>query len=100
MKVHTQSVNFNADQKLLDFIQKRMDKLDQYYDRVIKSDVFLKVENTSEKENKIFEARVSIPGDSLIVKKVCKTFEEGADTAISSLERQLKKRKQKLRAYM
>ena len=59
MKVNTQSVNFNADKKLIDFIQKRMDKLDLFYDKVIQSDVYLKVENTSDKENKIFEARVS-----------------------------------------
>jgi putative sigma-54 modulation protein len=100
MKVNTQSVNFNADQKLIDFIQKRMNKLDQFYDKVIKSDVYLKVENTSEKQNKIFEARISVPGDSFIVKKQCKTFEEGADMAVSSLQRQLKKRKQKIRTYL
>ena len=100
MKVHTQSVNFNADQKLIDFIQNRMDKLDRFYDKVIKSDVFLKIENTSDKENKIFEARVMVPGDSFVVKKVCKTFEEGADSAVSSLERQLKKRKEKLRSHL
>ena len=99
MKVNTQSVNFNADQKLIDFIQQRMDKLDQYYDRVIKSDVFLKVENTSGKQNKIFEVKISVPGDSFIVKKVCKTFEEGADSAVNSLGRQLKKRKDKFRTY-
>jgi putative sigma-54 modulation protein len=100
MKVNTQSVNFNADQKLIDFIQKRMNKLDLFYDKVIDSDVYLKVENTSGKENKIFEARVNVPGDSFVVKKQCKTFEEGTDMAVSSLERQLKKRKEKLRAYM
>ncbi|WMI69739.1 MULTISPECIES: ribosome hibernation-promoting factor, HPF/YfiA family [unclassified Mangrovimonas] len=100
MKVNTQSVNFTADKKLIAFIQKRMDKLDLFYDRVIQSDVFLKVENTSAKENKIFEARVSVPGDSLVVKKQCRTFEEGADSAVSSLERQLKKRKEKLRAHI
>ncbi|MFV0564598.1 MAG: ribosome hibernation-promoting factor, HPF/YfiA family [Flavobacteriaceae bacterium] len=100
MKVNTQSVNFNADKKLIDFIQKRMDTLDLFYDKVITSDVFLKVENTSEKENKIFEARVSVPGDILIVKKQCKSFEEGADSAAASLERQLKKRKEKLRAHL
>lgn len=100
MKVNTQSVNFNADRKLIDFIQKRMDKLEQFYDKVIKSDVFLKVENTSEKQNKIVEIKVSVPGDSFIVKKQCKTFEEGADTAAASLERQLKKRKEKLKAYL
>lgn len=100
MKVNTQSVNFNADQKLIDFIQKRMDKLDMFYDKVIQSDVYLKVENTSGKENKIFEARVKVPGDSFIVKKQCKSFEEGTDMAVSSLERQLKKRKEKLRTHM
>lgn len=100
MKVNTQSVNFNADQKLIDFIQKRMDKLEQFYDKVINADVFLKLENTSDKENKIFEARVSVPGDIFVVKKQCKSFEEGADSAVSSLERQLKKRKEKLRAHL
>tara|TARA_R100001377_G_C3176207_1_gene104869 strand:+ start:739 stop:1041 length:303 start_codon:yes stop_codon:yes gene_type:complete len=100
MKVNTQSVNFTADQKLIDFIQKRMNKLDLYYDKVIQSDVYLKVENTSEKANKIFEARVNVPGDSFVVKKQCKTFEEGVDTAVASLERQLKKRKEKLRSHL
>jgi putative sigma-54 modulation protein len=100
MKVNTQSVNFNADQSLIDFIQKRMDKLEVYYDKVIKSDVYLKVENTSDKVNKIFEAHLSVPGDKLVVKKQCKTFEEGTDNAVSSLERQLKKRKEKLRSYL
>lgn len=99
MKVNTQSVNFNADKKLIDFIQKRMDKLDQFYDRIIQSDVYLKVENTSAKENKIFEVRLNVPGDSFVVKKQCKTFEEGVDMAAASLERQLKKRKEKMRAH-
>ncbi|RLD29211.1 MAG: ribosome-associated translation inhibitor RaiA [Bacteroidetes bacterium] len=99
MKVNTQSVNFNADQKLIDFIQQRMDKLEQYYDKVIKTDVLLKLENTSNKQNKIFEAKISVPGDSFVIKKVCKTFEEGADSAVNSLGRQLKKRKEKFRTY-
>lgn len=99
MKVNMQSVNFNADIKLIEFIQKRMDKLELFYDKVIKSDVFLKVENTSDKENKIIEAKISVPGDSFIVKKQCKSFEEGIDVAASSLERQLKKRKEKLRSF-
>ncbi|MCF1191374.1 ribosome-associated translation inhibitor RaiA [Mangrovimonas sp. AS39] len=100
MKVNTQSVNFSADRKLIDFIQKRMNKLDLFYDRVIQSDVFLKVANTSDKANKIFEAKISVPGDSLVVKKQCKTFEEGADMAVASLERQLKRRKEKLRPHL
>ena len=100
MKVNTQSVNFTADIKLINFIQRRMDKLDLFYDKVIQSDVYLKVDNTSEKENKIVEVRIAVPGDSFIVKKQCKSFEEGADMAAASLERQLKKRKEKLRSHI
>ena len=98
MKVNTQSVNFVADGKLLDFIQKRMDKLDIFYDKVVGADVYLKVDNTSAKENKIVEIMVSVPRDKFMVKKQCKSFEEAVDSACGSLERQLVKKKEKLRA--
>ncbi len=97
MKVNTQAVNFNAKPQLLEFIQNKMNKLDHFYDKVIQTEVYLKVENTTNDLNKIFEAKINIPGESLMVKKQCKTFEEGVDTAISTLKRQLQKRKQKLR---
>ena len=100
MEVNTQSVNFTVDQKLVGFIQKRMDKLDNFYDKVVHSDVYLKVQNTSAKENKVVEVKVHVPGDEFIVKKRCKTFEEGIDTAANSLERILLKRKEKLRAHI
>ncbi|NAS29667.1 ribosome-associated translation inhibitor RaiA [Flavobacteriaceae bacterium R38] len=99
MKVNTQSVNFTVDSKLVDFIQKRMDKLENFYDKIIHSDVYLKVQNTSAKENKIVEVKVHVPGDEFMVKKQCKTFEEGIDTATNSLERVLLKRKEKLRMH-
>jgi putative sigma-54 modulation protein len=97
MKINTQSVNFKIDTSLLSFIQKKMDKLDLFYDKIIKADVYLKAENTSGKENKVFEAVLFIPGDSFVVKKKCKSFEEGVDTVVHILERQLKKRKDKIR---
>ena len=99
MKVNAQSVNFNADVKLISFLQNRMDKLETFYDKVISSDVYLKVENTSAKENKIVEIKLNVPKDKFIVKKQCKSFEEAVDSACNSLERQLIKRKQKLRLY-
>ncbi len=98
MKVNAQSVNFVADTKLIEFIQKRMNKLEHFYDKVIGSDVYLKVENTSAKENKIVEIKLLVPRDQLMVKKQCKSFEEAVDSACSSLERQLVKKKEKMRA--
>lgn len=67
---------------------------------MVSADVYLKVENTSEKENKIVEVKVHVPGDEFMVKKQCKSFEEGVDTAADSLERVLLKRKEKMRAHI
>lgn len=100
MKVNVNAVNFTVDRKLVDFIQERMDKLEKFYDRVIDADVFLKVESTSEKENKIVEIKVHVPGDDLVVKKQCKTFEEAVDTSCESLGRLLLKRKEKIRSHI
>lgn len=97
MKVNVNAVNFTADRKLVDFAQLRMDKLDKYYDKIVSSDVFFKVENTSDKENKIVEVKVHVPGDEFLVKKKCKTFEGALELAAESLERQLLKRKEKVR---
>ncbi|MDT0648260.1 ribosome-associated translation inhibitor RaiA [Zunongwangia sp. F260] len=99
MKVNVQSVNFNADQKLVDFIQRKLDKLENYYDKIVFADVYLKVQNTSGKENKITEILLSIPGGDIMVKKTCKRFEECVDDCVSSLQRQLIKKKEKMSAH-
>jgi putative sigma-54 modulation protein len=100
MKVNVHAVNFAVDRKLVDFIQERMEKLEKYYDKIVSFDVFLKVEKISEKENKIIEVKVHVPGDDLIVKKQCKTFEEGVELSAESLERLLVKRKEKIRTHI
>ena len=100
MKVNIHAVNFTVDGKLVDFIQERMDKLEKFYDKIVTSDVFLKVEKTSEKENKIVEVKIHVPGDDLVVKKQCKTFEEAVEVSAESLERLLVKRKEKTRTHI
>jgi putative sigma-54 modulation protein len=100
MKVNVHAVNFTVDKKLVDFVQERMDKLEKYYDRVVSSDIFMKVEKTSEKENKIVEIKINVPGDDFLVKKQCKSFEEAVEQAAESLERLLVKRKEKLRTHI
>tara|TARA_R110002073_G_scaffold139232_3_gene289448 strand:- start:327 stop:632 length:306 start_codon:yes stop_codon:yes gene_type:complete len=99
MKVRIQSVNFNIDRSLVDFVETKVSNLDKFYDKIIDAEVYLKVENTSDKENKIAEIKLNIPGGDLMVKKQCKTFEEGVDLAVDSLRRQLNKRKEKQRAH-
>ncbi len=100
MKVNVHAVNFNVDGKLVDFIQERMDKLEKYYDKVVSSDVFLKVEKTSDKENKIAELKIHVPGDEFIIKKQCKSFEEAVEQTAEAAERLLVKRKEKIRTHI
>ncbi|KAB1154511.1 HPF/RaiA family ribosome-associated protein [Tenacibaculum aiptasiae] len=97
MKVFTQSVNFTADKKLISYIEKKVGGLERFHDKIVDVEVFLKVQNTSEKENKISEIKINIPGSELMVKKQTKTFEEGVSIAIESLKRSLKKSKEKHR---
>jgi len=98
MKVFIQSVNFNADAGLIEFVENKLNSLDRYYDKIVDSEVFLKVQQTSEKENKVVDIKLNIPGNDFVVKKQCKTFEEGVMLATDSLKRQLTKKKEKLRA--
>lgn len=97
MKIRVQSIHFNADQKLLEFIQKKVDKLDQFFDQIIGGEVYLKLENVENEANKISEIKLIVPGVTLFAKEQCKSFEEATDLAIESLKRQINKHKDKTR---
>lgn len=97
MKVFIQSVNFNADRDLLTHVEKKVEGLSRFYDKIIDAEVFLKVQKTSGKENKISEIKINIPGNDFMVKKEARSFEEGVSLGLDSLKRQLRKVKGKLR---
>ena len=97
MKVFTQSVNFNADKELIKFANEKVTSLTRFHDKIVDAEVFLKVQNTSDKENKITEVKINIPGSELIIKRETKTFEEGINSAVDNLKRQLKRSKEKHR---
>ncbi len=98
MKIYTQAVHFSADQKLLDFIDKKLNKLDQFYDRIVDARVVLKLENTGQIKDKVVEISLNIPGTVLHVKEISKTFEASVDSAIDSLKKQLVKYKLRKRS--
>jgi len=97
MNVQINAVKFKADKKLEDFIQNKVNKLTQFYDGVIGSEVTLKVDANEKPENKITEIRLKIPGNDLFAKKQTDSFEESTDIAVEALRRQLKKHKEKVR---
>lgn len=95
MNINFQSVNYNADIKLIEFAKKRIKKINQFYSNIIDVFVYTKVENTNNRINKLVELKIGIPGEDVIVKKVAKTFEEAINSAGNSAERVLKKIKSK-----
>ncbi|TWR29227.1 ribosome-associated translation inhibitor RaiA [Mucilaginibacter pallidiroseus] len=95
MKITVQSIHFTADQKLLDFIQKKVDKLDTFHDHIIGGEVYLKLENVEDEANKISEIKLNLPGTQMFAKEKCKTFEEATDLVVESLRKQIEKQKTK-----
>ncbi|HWY34950.1 MAG TPA: ribosome-associated translation inhibitor RaiA [Nitrosopumilaceae archaeon] len=98
MTINIQSVHFDADRKLLDFANEKINKLTQYYDNIIDCDVIFKIDNTSSSDNKITEIKLRVRGQELFAKKKCASFEEAIDTAIVALKTQLQKHKEKAMA--
>jgi putative sigma-54 modulation protein len=96
MKVRMHSVHFDADQKLLDLIQKKLDKLETFYDRIIDAEVYMRLDNSDVNRNKIVDIKLNVPGNQLFAIEQDKSFEVAADAVVEALRRQLKKYKEKL----
>jgi putative sigma-54 modulation protein len=97
MKIHTEAVQFKADQKLHDFIAKKMEKLTTFFDRIINADVKLRLENSGQVKDKVAEIQIQVPGQVFFAKETNKTFEQSIDSAVGNLRRQLAKYKEKQR---
>ncbi len=97
MNISIKSVGFKADQRLEDFIEKKVSKVNTLYEGIIASEVTLKIDAKERPDNKITEIRLQIPGDDLFVKKQSDSFEEGTDIAVVALKKQLVKHKDRVR---
>ena len=95
IKIH--SIRFDASKKLEDFIERKINKLNLFYDDIISAEVFLRIVNSQNLENKITEIKLEIRGNDLFAKKQSRTFEASTDMAVEAIRRQLKKHKEKQR---
>ena len=96
MNVNIQTVHFNADSKLIGFVNRKLEKLNNFNDRIISVNVFLKLDNVVHAlKDKIAEIRVHVPGHNFFVKSTSKSFEESFDDALDSMIIQIKKNKEK-----
>ncbi|MEI6311770.1 MAG: ribosome-associated translation inhibitor RaiA [Bacteroidota bacterium] len=92
-KIH--SVGFTTDEKLDEYIQKKVNKLDTLYDKIINADIYLKLDSHDHVKDKIVEIKLNIPGATLFASETSKAFEESTDLVLDSIKRQLHKRKEK-----
>lgn len=99
MTVKIQSLHFDADSKLIGYIEKKLSRLSQFNERVLNVDVFLKLDNLVHNiKDKVVEIRVHVPRHDFFVKYSCKSFEESFDSALDSVINQMKRKKEKLMA--
>ncbi len=98
MKVQVQSLHFDADIKLINFIQKKLDKLDTFYERTIDAEVILRLNNEGV-QNKTVEIKLNVPGEQLFAQKTNGSFEAATDHCTEALRRQIKRHKEKMRAH-
>lgn len=96
MNVNIQTVHFDADSKLIEYVKKKLEKLSNFNDRIIQVNVFLKLDNVVHTiKDKIAEIRVYIPRHNFFVKSTSKSFEGSFDDALESMVVQIKKNKEK-----
>ena len=95
MKITVHSIGLTPHEPLQEFLEKKLNKLDTFYDKIQACEVFLKVENSNSKENKTAEIILNIPGDDIVVKKTTASFEESIDICVDVAKKLLIKKKEK-----
>ena len=98
MDIRIQSIHFDASEQLQVFIQKKVAKLEKYYDDIKKVEVSLKVVKPETAENKEAGVKVIVPNGDFYASKICDTFEEAIDLSVEAVEKQLVKYKEKQRS--
>ena len=93
MEIRVQSIKFNADQKLLDFVDKKLSKLPKFYDEIIGVEVSMSL--LPEHENKNVKVKVQIPGNDVVVERNARTFEDAVVDCVDVLKEKLVRVKEK-----
>ena len=96
MKLQMHSINFEPKANLLDFVQRKVSKLETFHDHIVDAEVYLKLNNEGI-QNKTVEIKINIPGNQVFAKEQAKSFEEATDLTTEALRRQIKKYKEKIK---
>lgn len=95
MKTQIQSVKFDADARLTDFVEAKMDKLSKFFEKIVSADVILKLDKDNEKGNKVATVTLYVPGEDMVAEHRAHSFEAAVDEALDALKKQIEKRKER-----
>ncbi|MCH5329559.1 MAG: ribosome-associated translation inhibitor RaiA [Alistipes sp.] len=95
MDINLQTVKFDADKRLVEFVEKKLAKIDRFAERATGADVILKLDKDAERGNKVVNITVHVPGGDMMTEQRAKSFEEAVDAAVDVLKRQCEKNKER-----
>lgn len=94
MEIKIKSLKFDADQKLVAFVEKKVSKLEKFYEGVETVDVILSL--LQEPDNKNAKIQIHVPGQDLVIEKNAKTFEDAITECADAMKEKLTRYKEKL----
>ncbi len=96
MNVQIRTVHFDADTKLMEHVNEKVQKFSTFHDQILSVEVFLILDNVVHQiKDKVAEIKVTIPKHTLFVKHESKNFAESFDLAFASMVTQIKRQKEK-----
>jgi putative sigma-54 modulation protein len=100
MKISVQSEHFHADAKLVNYVEKKLGRLEKFFDRLLDAEVHLRLQDTGSRvQEKIADIRLRVPGGMLLDRKSAATFEDAVNAAVDTLKRQLVRHKERLNGH-
>lgn len=101
MNISVKSVHFHADAKLVAYVEKKVNRLNRFFDRNnVEAEIHLKLQDTGGRvQDKITEVKLHVPGGWMMDKKTGKTFESAINASVDTLKRQLVRHKERMTAH-
>ena len=91
--INVKSLKFDADQKLLDYVEKKVGKLEKFFDNLGDIDVTLSL--LPDPDNKNARIQTRFPGEDLVIERNAKTFEEALTEAVDAMKEKIVRAKEK-----
>ncbi len=93
MEINIKSLKFDADQKLIAFVEKKVARLERFYEGLTEVNVTMTL--LHEPDNKDVKLQIHIPGEELIIQRNAKTFEDAVTECADAMKEKLTRAREK-----